>query len=107
MKSTFDWVGTTERLSEDTIPILKHLLDYSANTTSSSSSDDVEADLKRQNDPFVVKREKMSQDHPFQYVSNSTISKLSNMTSFDREIFDQVRSDYVLADLFPELVRLL
>lgn len=90
MKSTLDWIGTTERLSVDTLPLLHQMLglrNKSGNTT------------------IVAENKTVSSREPFeQHLSNSTIAKLSQISSLDQVIYDQVTSDYRLADRFPGII---
>ena len=81
MKGTLDWVGTTEQLSFDTMPLLQYILDC---------KDEKSYEVKniRQYRPFEEQKS----------LSNRTLAMLSNLTSLDQIIFDQVRSDYVLGD---------
>lgn len=83
MKSTLDWIGTTERLSVDTLPLLYQMLG-----------------LRNK-----IKNAKVAKTRPFQkHLSNLTIAMLSETSSMDQAIYDQVTSDYRLADIFPGIV---
>ena len=91
-KNTLDWVGTTDRLSMDTLPLLQYLL--------------VNNDDRRNDENKVsVKNAKVAKKLPFEdYLSNQTMARLSSANGLDQKIFDRVRSDFVLADMFPEVV---
>lgn len=86
MKNTLDWVGTTEHLSSDTIPLLQHLV----------NSD------KSGQQAAAVKNQKVSKKLSFEEsLETATLERMSEATSFDQFIFDKVRSEYVLEHIFP------
>ncbi len=90
MKDTLDWVGTTDQLSMDTLPLLKYLVD----------------DERGNNENGVrpVRNKKVAKKLPFEdSLSNRTLATLSNVTALDQNLYDRVKSDFVLADMFPNV----
>ena len=84
MKGTLDWVGTMERLSMDTLPLLQYLVQiqgYNSNNV-------------------VVKNKNVAEKLPFA-LSNTTVAALRNATDLDHTMYDRVKSDYVLDELYP------
>ncbi len=55
---------------------------------------------------YAGKNKKVAKKLPFEAsLSNRTIAILFNVTDLDQKIYDRVKSDYVLADMFPEIKR--
>lgn len=78
MWSLFDWVGTTERLSDETLPILAHLLDLPSD--------------------FVFERFKVSQESGETFgrenVTTSTVDTILAMSSLDSTLYENVQRRY-------------
>lgn len=80
LKESMDWIGTTEGLSTETIPLLLHTL----------FADDSKID------EFMVKNEKVANRSPFEEsLQESTLEKLHAMNTHDQWIYDQVKSRYL------------
>ena len=102
MKQNFDWIGTTEKLSLDTIPLLSHILQYNGNgsTDADGNKGVVENEAKLKNN-IIVKNFKVSKKLSFEENLNiTTTSKLLNLSSLDQAIYDQVSTDYSLPTFF-------
>ena len=78
---TMDWVGTTESMSSETIPILKRLLKL----------DDLSFEPQR----VSSKGGDMSLSR--NQLSTSTIQLVRGMSSFDRELYDNIPQQYPFA----------
>lgn len=85
MKENLDWIGTTERISEDTIPLLSYI-------------------LNRENNFIETKSKKVAKELDFeQNMSKNYISKIHSMTENDQFMYDRVRREYSIDNMFPEL----
>lgn len=76
MKKSLDWVGTTDQLSFETLPLLKYLL---------------------QEEHIIVQNQKISRNKFLQGdLSNKTLEYLHNKSMLDQNLFQKVRKDFVL-----------
>jgi len=82
MKDNLDWVGTTENLSFDTIPLLSRLLDYDYSTL--------------ENKKVAVK----SKQELSRMKLNTTLG-IRAFTELDQELYDNVRESYTLDKTIP------
>jgi hypothetical protein len=77
LTETMDWIGTTEGLSTETIPLLQHILF---------------ADKK---DERMVKKQKVHDKSSFkESLQESTMQKLRSKTTHDQWIYDEVKARY-------------
>jgi hypothetical protein len=76
MRKSLDWIGITENLSSETLPLMQELLQFKA------------AALDR----FRIMK---NTGNLFQSLSNKTISKLQSLNSYDQMIYDEVKKDYI------------
>lgn len=83
MWSLFDWVGTTERLSYETLPILSHLLDLPSD--------------------FRFERFKVSKENGEVFgrenVTRSTINAILEMSALDIMLYQSVQERYVFSQI--------
>lgn len=94
MKTTFDWVGQTERPSEDTIPLLKLIAAcFSANNNGNLSESINQIPVGNLN---VAKTRVRT--HSVSEISQQTISELSQL---DRRIYNRVQLDFEPGKLLP------
>jgi hypothetical protein len=78
MWSLLDWVGTTERLSNETLPILEHLLDLPSDFVFES---------------FKVSKES-GETFGRENVTSSTINTILEMSSLDTMLYENVQRRY-------------
>lgn len=81
-----DWVGTTERLSDETIPLLRYLLGVNAN------------------DDHLIPENIQSHDRSTQKISKSALSetaleRIHELTLWDSDLYDNVRHNFDLAQI--------
>jgi len=87
IKDTFDWVGTTDRLSVDTLPLLQYLVD-------------------KRNESVNVQNKKVAKNLPFEEsLSNRTIAALLLATDLDEILVKRVRSSYLRTEIFPGMTK--
>lgn len=80
MKASLDWIGTTEKLSTESIPLLVQIL-----------SGDVNMEFKKASDEKM----KISKVPIFLYgVKNETMSKIKSLSMYDQKIYDKVKNDF-------------
>ncbi len=115
MKRTFDWIGTTSKLSFDTIPLLCHMLGCNAtisagrndSTSGTAINDNINTNTnnnKGTKQEIIITNEKVSNTEEFELsLSKSTIGRLSAVSSLDEVIYKKVRSEFVLGDVFGEV----
>lgn len=88
LQSNMDWIGTTGRLRNETIPLLNHLIDLPyrlANRT--------DRDCKN------VKDENGSHKfYSLQNASTAAFEYLETMTEWDREVYERSQKDFVYDD---------
>ncbi len=99
MKKQLDWVGTTEKLSEETIPLLERLLvsskdEENGNTVSEDDEVDDEA-----NDHIIVKN--VGRKGLQKSLSPTTSAELVSMSTHDHTLYDLVQRDFVFEKMFP------
>ena len=76
MKDSLDWIGTTEKLSTETMPLLSYLLEPDRVTSVRNRDKNVSSKL-----PFE------------QSLNESTITQLRSLSNYDQMIYDQVKRD--------------
>ena len=81
MKQNLDWVGTTERLSNDTMPLLLKMVRF-------NHSGGIAIDVQSKS-----KKSKIHFDRP---LSEMTKSKLGLLSKCDQVIYDLVKEHYSL-----------
>ena len=76
MKRNLDWIGTTERMSNDTIPLLLRIVRFSGK-------------------PIDVQRKYNEDEHRLESPLNkSEKSELRSLSKYDQAIYDRVTKDY-------------
>jgi hypothetical protein len=98
----FDWVGTTEKMSEETLPLLQHLLRFKpaqekfVDDNATSFLLPTSSQRKRYNEAvprkFSIDRES---------ISPATIQGIRDRTCLDRGLWERARKDYTL-DIFED-----
>lgn len=86
MKDNLDWVGTTESLSKETLPLLMYLIRRTTEV------------------PQKFESHKAKDSHDISLFSgkppsNNTIESILNLTQFDQEIYTKVKNDFKLPRL--------
>merc|ERR1712003_599433 len=83
MKESLDWIGTTERLSFDTMPLLEYLLDLGEAEISrrKKAGNTINKEAHTTNNTTALVKNKTSKLPFEESLSNRTISNLSNITS--------------------------
>jgi len=83
MQENLDWVGTTENISFDTIPLLSYLLKYDNNTK--------------------IENKKMQKNQGLKTLKLNTTLQIRARTELDQEIYENVRDSYTIDKRFPGL----
>jgi len=83
MEDNLDWIGTTERLSKDTIPLLLRMFGF--------AYDDVSTKNKT-----IGRNEKVSEKLP--YEKSLDESKVLALSPFDQAMYARIKSEYTLSD---------
>ena len=84
MKQTLDWIGTTETLSNETLPLLNKMLGHEESSQSVRNK---------------------SARYPFEDAMNEeALTKLHNINFLDHKLYSDVVNDYVFSEMYPELV---
>jgi len=84
MKSTVDYVGTTDALTSELEPLLYHMLNGIVEEKHNLKSE--------KNLPF----EEAST------IDDTTMARIEDLSKYDQKIYDKVKRDFVLSDHFPD-----
>ena len=85
MKENLDWIGRTEALSSETIPLLSYIL----------SGDSSGGKLKK------PKNLKIAPSLAFEdALDEATRSKIMSLSKYDQVIYDKVKEEYKLSNFF-------
>ena len=88
MKEAFDWVGTTETLSNETLPLVYKILGKAPEVEDESGA--------------VLNK---SKKHEFEdSMDEESFRTLYDIMSFDHKIYSNVVKDYVFSEMYPELM---
>jgi hypothetical protein len=84
MKSTVDFVGTTDALTSELEPLLYHMLNGTV---------DEKHNLKS--------KEKLLFEETHT-IDGTTMARIEELSKYDQQIYDKVKRDFVLSDHFPD-----
>ena len=94
-RQDFDWVGTTEQLSNVTLPFLAHLADQARQNTAALQKN------KQQKQPPVqlIHSNKSPVHLPKTALNETMLQQVRERTKWDRELYDRVVRDFRAEDL--------
>lgn len=84
MKSTVDFVGTTEALTSELEPLLYHMLNGTVD------------------EKHNLKSKKKLLFEEASTIDGTTMARIEELSKYDQQIYDKVKRDFVLSDHFPD-----
>jgi len=107
MKNSLDWIGTTEHLTTETIPLLEYMLKLDngrdkgfTGITKEKMDKNVQQKLPYERKILLAAAAGNNNSDESDATTNEIVAKIRSLSTYDQAIYDQVKKDYVLKDRF-------
>ncbi len=103
MKKQLDWVGTTDKLSEETIPLLARMFvspkdEESGNTIPEDDDIDEEPD-------DIIEVKNVGRKGIQKSLSPKSLTEIASLSTYDQTLYDSVQRDFVIQKIFPSATK--